>query len=266
MPVISVIVPAYNVEDYIEESLNSIRNQTLEDFEVICVDDGSIDSSVEIINKFVKEDSRFKLIKGGHFGIGNARNKALDAAMGEFVVFVDADDYLINDALSKIYHTFKEYPVDVVQFDYILKSDFFGNSRVKSIVKPFKKKYKYDLIKNPIFNWRSVKKACLKDITLYAWNKAYKKELIDANNIRFAPSSYSEDHIFTQKSVICASNIYYLNTPLYFLHLHLLFYLLFLVFLVVMPVALAMGRSDPAMVASWPRSSCMPAGSSAACC
>lgn len=216
MPVISAIVPVYNSEKYLDKCLSSLKNQSLEDIEVICVDDGSIDSSLDVINRYVSEDSRFKLIKSGHFGAGDARNKGLASAMGEYIVFVDSDDWLREDALSKIYNTFREYPVEVVQFDYVVQNDFFDNSRIKSLVKPFKKKYNYNFIKNPIFSWLDVKGASLKDITLYSWNKAYKKELLDGNNITFAPSKCSCEHIFVQKATILASKIFYLNYPLYY--------------------------------------------------
>ena len=93
---ISVIVPVYNVEDYLHVCINSILNQTYQDFEIICVDDASTDSSLEILEYFSLKDSRVKVLKNdSNKGPGYSRNRGLDVAKGEYVSFLDADDWLV---------------------------------------------------------------------------------------------------------------------------------------------------------------------------
>ena len=101
MKKVSVIIPIYNVEDYIEECLVSVLNQTLKEIEIICVDDGTKDSSMEIVERYAKEDDRIVIIHRENGGLSAARNTGLEAATGEYVYFLDSDDLhtLINDVL-----------------------------------------------------------------------------------------------------------------------------------------------------------------------
>ena len=100
MPKISVIVPVYNVEKYLKECLDSIINQTFKDIEIICVNNGSTDSSCEILNEYAKNDNRIKIINSENIGVGNARNLGLQAVTGEYISFVDSDDFLNTDTYS----------------------------------------------------------------------------------------------------------------------------------------------------------------------
>lgn len=104
MPKISVIIPVYNAEKYLNKTLESILKQSLKDIEVICVDDGSTDSSVEIIQSFIKKDDRVKLIRQNNQHAGSARNTGLKEAQGEYIHFMDADDYVLNCAYEAIYN------------------------------------------------------------------------------------------------------------------------------------------------------------------
>ena len=100
-PVISIIVPVYNVEKYLDNCLKSILNQSFKDFEVILVNDGSKDKSGEICNIYSQKDSRIKVFNMENSGAGKARNKGLDLAQGKYIFFVDADDWLENNALEE---------------------------------------------------------------------------------------------------------------------------------------------------------------------
>ena len=99
---ISIIVPIYNAEKYLEQCLQSIKNQTLKDIEVICVDDGSTDSSPQIMDRFQNEDQRFKVIHKSNGGNGHSMNTGLAAATGEYIGCVEADDYIENNMFEKI--------------------------------------------------------------------------------------------------------------------------------------------------------------------
>ena len=101
-PEISIIIPVYNVEKYLDECINSAVNQTFDDIEIICVNDGSTDGSLEIIEKHASKDKRIRIISQEHKGVGSARNAGLDAAKGKYIYFMDSDDYVELNALKRI--------------------------------------------------------------------------------------------------------------------------------------------------------------------
>ncbi len=114
MEKVSVIIPAYNVERFIGECVNSIREQTYKNLEIIVVDDGSSDSTLEICEKLASEDDRIKLIKNNHGGVSRARNAGLDNATGELIVSVDSDDVLLPDMIETLYNKMVETDAEVV--------------------------------------------------------------------------------------------------------------------------------------------------------
>ena len=112
-PYISVVMPVYNVEKYIADCLFSLINQTLEEIEFILVDDGSLDNSLEIINLFAKYDSRIKIIKQENAGPSKARNTGLKEAKGQYISFIDSDDWVDEDFLEKLYNSAKNNNADI---------------------------------------------------------------------------------------------------------------------------------------------------------
>ena len=100
---ISVILPIYNIANFLEESLKSVLNQTLKDIEVICINDGSTDNSLEILNKFAKKDNRIKIIDKKNEGTGVTRNIGLNEASGDYIYFFDPDDYIVENTLYELY-------------------------------------------------------------------------------------------------------------------------------------------------------------------
>ena len=116
-PKISIIVPIYNVEAYLDHTLYSVINQTLKDIEIICVNDCSTDRSQDILDRFLAEDARIKLIRNTeNIGVGLSRKKAIEYATGEYIMFLDGDDYLDVSACKKLYYTMQKQPVDIIQF------------------------------------------------------------------------------------------------------------------------------------------------------
>ena len=116
-PKISIIVPIYNVAAYLDHTLYSVVNQTLKDIEIICVNDCSTDRSQDILDRFLAEDDRIKLIKNTeNIGVGLSRKKAIEYATGEYIMFLDGDDYLDVSACKKLYYTMQKQPVDIIQF------------------------------------------------------------------------------------------------------------------------------------------------------
>ena len=114
MSKISVIVPVYNSEEFLTESINSILNQSFTDFDVICINDGSTDQSLRMLNNFKKRDSRIKVIDKENSGCGSARNVGIENAEGDYIYFFDPDDFIREDAFEKLYENAKNNDSDMV--------------------------------------------------------------------------------------------------------------------------------------------------------
>ena len=127
---ISVLIPSYNVEKYIRECLDSIVNQTFEDMEIICIDDRSTDSTLDILNEYALKDSRLRVYENKeNKGVSYARNYLLNLAKGKYIFFMDSDDYLELDALEKAYNLTEEKSLDILMF----KIRHFNNKTKKRI-------------------------------------------------------------------------------------------------------------------------------------
>lgn len=212
----SVIVPVYNVESYIEKCLDSLVNQTLKEIEIICINDGSTDRSLEILEKFAQKDSRIKVISQENQGQGVARNNGIKVSRGEYIAFVDPDDWIENNALELAYNMAKENNAEVVHFNYAEYNDYSKKIKKRSFEKITKKYYGYNIKKNPEYNWHMFKKGCLSNLTHMVWNKVYSREFILKNDIKFPPNKHGEDIVFTQQMLLSASKIYYLDEYLYY--------------------------------------------------
>ena len=176
MPKISVIVPVYNVEDYIERCLTTLKNQTMKDLEFIIVDDGSTDESAKIIKKFVKEDARFSYHKKKNGGLSDARNYGMKYAKGEYLAFLDSDDYVDLDLYEKMYEKTHDdigaFQADIVETDFIWE---YPDKQVVDISK-------VDDMTRVIV-----------DIRVVAWNKLYRREWIEKLGIQFSKGLRYED-------------------------------------------------------------------------
>lgn len=134
---VSVIVPVYNSRKYLKECIESIINQDLEEIELILVNDGSTDNSLDICQKYAMKDSRIKIIDKPNGGVSSARNAGILAASGEYIGFVDSDDWIQSEMYSNMYKNIKETGSDICICNYIEES--FGNS--KPITLNIKKEY-----------------------------------------------------------------------------------------------------------------------------
>ncbi len=114
---VSIIIPVYNMEKYLDECLESVVNQTLKNIEIICINDGSTDKSLDILRKYEKKYSNIMVINQENLGVGNARNVGLKLAKGEYIFFLDSDDYIEFDALERCYAEAKQHKLDVVLLD-----------------------------------------------------------------------------------------------------------------------------------------------------
>lgn len=130
MKKISVIVPVYNVEKYIEKCMRSIMEQTLEEIEIIIINDGSPDRSLDVINKLMKEDQRIQVITKKNGGLSSARNMGIKIATGKYIQHIDGDDWVEKDFLKSVYEFAEKENLDIVVSDYC--EDYFdGKKKIK---------------------------------------------------------------------------------------------------------------------------------------
>lgn len=176
---VSIIVPVYNVEKYIERALNSLIQQTLEDIEIICINDGSTDNSQVLLEKFANSDNRIKIISQKNLGLSAARNKGLECANGEYIAFLDSDDYIDKDFLEKLYNAAKKNNCDIAAATIIRKREKSQKYRVH---------YETETISETL---EEKIKVCDIPRCCYVWNKLYKRELI--KNQQFKEGAYFED-------------------------------------------------------------------------
>lgn len=192
---ISVIVPVYNTEEYLEKCLNSLISQTLKDIEIICVNDGSSDNSLRILQNYAQRDSRIKVIDQENQGVSSARNNALDIANGEYVGFIDSDDWVDADFFQKLYEAASTNNCDIACGDILRPK----GSRYKSCTKiKTAKIYKKTVDKY---------KACNIPRKCYIMNKIYKRELLLKYKCYFPVGKTFEDIIWSHIAVDKLGNL-----------------------------------------------------------
>ena len=197
MPKVSVIVPIYNVEKYLEKCINSLLSQTLEDIQIILVNDGSKDNSGNIAREYEKNNkNRIIYVEKENGGLSDARNYGLKYATGDFIAFLDSDDYIEKNAYEEMYNKAIEENADYVECDFIW--EFPNKIRVD-------KQYPY---KN--------KKEMLSFVRVVAWNKLIKRQLIIDNNLEFPKGLRYEDVEFTYKLIPFVNRFAYVDKP--FIH------------------------------------------------
>ena len=206
---ISVIIPVYNVESYLNECLDSVCKQSFKDIEIICVNDGSTDESLEILSSYAKKDSRVRIITQENGGPGHARNVGLMHASGEYVLFVDSDDFLCENALEELYFNASSNNSDVVIFNFFI---YDGNYSPTGF--PLEEIFGNVDYNDFTFNYNDIKMYVMYDY-FAVWFKMYKKEFLDKYRLSFPIGIAYEDVLFQIKSFIYAEKISFLPKPLY---------------------------------------------------
>ena len=201
---ISVIVPIYKVEDYLRKCVNSIINQTYKNLEIILVDDGSPDNCPKICDEYARQDSRIKVIHKENGGLSDARNAGMEIATGEYISFIDSDDYISDDFIETLYTTMKTENSDIVECDIVRFED--GTTPV--IEK-----------ENCEINSFSTEKGLSLLIAenkfhQHVWNKLYKSEF--ALKIPFAKGKLNEDEFWTYQIFGQAEKVTKINKSMYF--------------------------------------------------
>ncbi len=203
-PLISVVVPIYNVEKYIHKCVNSIINQTYKNLEIILVDDGSPDNCPKICAEYEKKDSRIKVVHKENGGLSDARNAGMKIATGEYISFIDSDDYISKDFIEILYSNLTDENSDIIECDII---------RFNENEEP--------IISNGDFDCKSYDTETSlsmliaeKEFHQYVWNKLYKRSVIQ--DIYFEKGKLNEDEFWTYQIFGNAKTISKLDKPMYF--------------------------------------------------
>ena len=221
-PQVSIIVPVYNVENYIERCLNSLVNQTFKDIEIITINDGSTDKSLELINKYVKEDIRVSVIDLGDEGVSYCRNLGIEKANGKYIMFVDSDDWIDFNMVEVMYKKAEENNIDLVMCSYI--REFKDHSKEKIFNLPEEIIYKEDKVKNELLRKlvgpvkEELSNPEMLDALGTVWGKLYRADILKENKIKFVDLKEigsAEDTLFNIFTFNYLSKVMFLNKHMY---------------------------------------------------
>ena len=206
MDKISIIVPIYNVEKYLRDCIESIINQTYTEIEIILVNDGSTDSSLEICKEYAEKNDKIKIVNKKNGGLSDARNAGLRHATGKYIMFVDSDDYLALNSCEILYNAIKD-----TDFEFITANFAFTNNDGT----PWKKPMFNDKFQNIPLDIEDYKESFYL-VNSTVWNKIFKKEFIDKNNLSFEVGLLAEDAVFTTLAFLKTKKTYYIKDVVYY--------------------------------------------------
>lgn len=202
MPKISVIIPVYRVEEYLEECLQSVANQTFQDFELILVDDGSPDTCGEMCDAFARDHAHTRVIHQENMGLSGARNHGVKVAEGEYITFIDSDDCVVPEYLEYLMHLVEKFGADV---SVARKTTFWDDEQVNIV----NKEPREEKLSVP----DALKRICYNEMDICAWGKLYKRELVE--RYPYPVGQLYEDTATTYKIVGDANAVAYGNRILY---------------------------------------------------
>ncbi len=210
MPQISVVVPVYNVEKYLRECLDSLANQTFEDFEVICVNDGSDDSSPDILEEYASEDERFKIVSQENKGLSGARNTGMNYIKGRYLLFLDSDDWLELNALELLYNHANALNSEMVIFPY----RYFNQETKQYEENDFTKLNMFDSsVDNKNFNYKNIPETVFR--IPHESIKLYDVKTLKKLAVKFPEGLNYEDAYFFYKIFFKLNKVSIIRTPIY---------------------------------------------------
>ncbi len=207
-PKFSVVIPVYNVENYLNQCLESVISQTISDIEIICVNDGSTDRSLEVLREFEQKDSRVKVIDREHKGAGTARNTGLRYAHGTYLALLDADDFFEPEMLEECYRTLEKDKSDIVIFTVNRYDD--KTKEVQFLPRSIRKEF---LPSHVPFSPTEIKERLFNSFQNWAWNKIFRRSFIEEKGIRFQDVIRTNDMAFTCEALAKAELISIIDKP-----------------------------------------------------
>lgn len=211
---VSVIIPVFNTEEYLRECLDSVLGQRLTDIEVLCVDDGSTDASVNILEEYAQRDPRLRIVpqRPGGKGPGIARNTALEVARGEYIAFVDSDDKIHKDMLYRLHRTAVEHDAQITictigKFSPSSKKERYADCTFKSLIPT--------ALDQRTFTWVDIQDVIF-GLRFVAWNKLYRRDFLEKWQIRFSEGIFYEDMLFSFRAMLAAESIRFVRKEYYY--------------------------------------------------
>lgn len=217
---VTIIVPIYNTEKYLERCIRSLINQSLEDLEIILINDGSTDNSKDIIRKYEKADGRIKVIDKNNTGVSDTRNRGIEEALGEYICFVDSDDWIEDDMISTMYQYIKIFNCEISMCTYTKEYENHSMPRLLNYkkVEVFQGEALKELHRRIIgpLGYEISNPSTLDALSI-ACGKLYKTSILKENNINFIDMKVigNEDCLFNIMAINQALKVVYLNLPLY---------------------------------------------------
>ena len=205
MEKISVIIPIYKVEKYLERCINSVVNQTYENLEIILVDDGSPDDCPRICDKWAEKDERIIVVHKENGGLSDARNAGMKVMTGDYVFFVDSDDWIHKDTIRILKQYEEKHGVDIVECKAQVTSGEVDEASLEA-----------DSVETKVYNTAEAMAALLRDYPLRqtVWNKLYRKDVVEG--VLFEVGKYHEDEFWTYQVIDRAEKILYVDVELYY--------------------------------------------------
>ncbi|WP_172638467.1 glycosyltransferase family 2 protein [Lactiplantibacillus plantarum] len=206
---LSVIVPVYNVQSYLSKCIDSVVRQTFKDFELLLIDDGSTDKSGVICDRYARNDSRIKVIHKSNGGLSDARNAGIEIAQGDFIFFIDSDDYVHEQLFEILLHSARLHSAEIVECgvkDVPENSldDYSGFDYGLEAAEAASHVYTHDEAVENILDYQ---------FKIMAWNKLYRRELF--RSLRFPKGKLHEDEFLTPYLVDCCSSYVEIDLPYY---------------------------------------------------
>ncbi|MBO5435182.1 glycosyltransferase family 2 protein [bacterium] len=202
MPKISIVMPIYNMEKYLHETIPCLLNQTFKDFELICIDDGSTDKSLKILTDYSQKDKRIQVYTQSNQGAATARNYGINKANGEYLLILDSDDVYHQEMLEKLYNKAIDTNADItichsVEFNNLTGENLTSDWIINDGMLPNKK----------TFNHKDIPKNIIGFTQGWSWDKLYKTEFVKQNNLRFQNLKATNDMYFVMLSLVLANKI-----------------------------------------------------------
>lgn len=205
---ISVIIPVYNVEEYIKECLDSLLMETYKDLQILIVDDGSTDRTMDIVKDYEDKFEDFTILYQKNQGVSVARNTAFDYIKGEYTIYIDPDDFLESDMLENMYNRAEKVNVDIVISEYYV---YYDEKDSRNYIE----KYRVDPRK--IYNNYEVMNLMLNyELQGQLWNKFFRTELLKQIKFKFEPHRYIQDAFPVFKAIHSSKGIAFIDKPLYY--------------------------------------------------
>ena len=217
IPKFSVIISVYNTEDYLSECLSSVVSQTLKEIEIICVNDGSTDASLEILQSYQQDDARIIIINQENQGLARSRNNAFAIAKGEYISFVDADDWIRNDALEILYRHSIKYNADMTMFGGI---DYNNTTKDFEINNYYSFQYLPDNWDKETFDYHDCNDF-ITQMAVSSYLTVYKNKFLHENKISWINRKIVyEDNLFFAEALFKAKTMTFIKDTLYFRRIH----------------------------------------------